>query len=221
MYPMKTIAYLNSDLLMAPTKIICVLRNYSEHARELNSPVPERVKFFLKPPSSLLPNRGTVIIPDSVSSLHHEVELAAIIGRRGRYIPVNEAKGHVMAYTIMLDMTARDLQGIAKKEGLPWTVSKGYDTFAPFGPRAYPSGEYDWHNRRIWLDVNGERRQEGNTGDMLFSVERIVSEVSEVMTLEPGDILLTGTPPGVGPVRSGDEITAGIDGMEPLTVTVE
>lgn len=216
-----TTKYLNSDLLMAPTKIVCVLRNYSEHARELNSPVPDKVKYFLKPPSSLLANGGTVIIPDSVGSLHHEVELAVLMGKRGRFIPVDEAKNHILAYTIILDMTARDLQGEVKKAGLPWTVAKGYDTFAPFGPRAYPSGEYDWHNRRIWLDVNGQRRQEGNTDEMLFSVERIISEVSEVMTLEPGDILLTGTPPGVGPVMSGDIITAGIDGMEILTVTVE
>ncbi|MDP6155155.1 MAG: fumarylacetoacetate hydrolase family protein [Candidatus Thermoplasmatota archaeon] len=216
-----TTKYLNSDLLMAPTKIVCVLRNYLEHAKELNSPVPEKVKFFLKPPSSLLANEGTVIIPDSVGSLHHEVELAVLIGKRGRFIPEDEVKDHVLAYTIMLDMTARDLQSNAKKAGLPWTEAKGYDTFAPFGPRAYPPGEFDWHDKRIWLDVNGERRQEGNTDEMLFSVERIISEVSEVMTIEPGDIFCTGTPPGVGAVRSGDKITAGIDGMEPLTVTVQ
>jgi len=216
-----TTKYLNSDLLMAPTKIICVLRNYFEHAKELGHSVPGNVKFFLKPPSSLLGNGGTVIIPDSVRSLHHEVELAVIIGKRGRFISEEAAGKHIMALTIVLDMTARDLQGRAKKAGLPWAVAKGYDTFAPFGPRAYPFEEYDWHNRRIWLDVNGERRQEGNTDDMIFSVERIISEVSEVMTLEPGDILLTGTPPGVGPVRSGDKITAGIDGMEPLSVDVK
>jgi 2-keto-4-pentenoate hydratase/2-oxohepta-3-ene-1,7-dioic acid hydratase in catechol pathway len=149
------------------------------------------------------------------------VELAVLIGKRGRFIPEDEVKDHVLAYTIMLDMTARDLQSNAKKAGLPWTEAKGYDTFAPFGPRAYPPGEFDWHDKRIWLDVNGERRQEGNTDEMLFSVERIISEVSEVMTIEPGDIFCTGTPPGVGAVRSGDKITAGIDGMEPLTVTVQ
>jgi len=211
---------MGTDYDLRPSKIVCLLRNYAEHARELDNPLPERPSFFLKPPSSLLENGREVIFPPGVKALHHEVELAVIIGSGGRYIIEDEALEHVKAFTIMLDMTARDLQDAAKKSGLPWSESKGFDTFAPVGPSALTPAEFDHHGRRIWLKVNGEVRQDGNTDGMLYPVERIISAVSGVMTLVEDDILMTGTPSGVGPVAPGDEIEAGIEGMEPLRCSI-
>ena len=217
---MVAVGFGDGEYVLEPSKMVCLLRNYAAHARELGHQVTGRPRFFLKPPSSLLPSGGTVKIPDGVAELHHEVELAVIIGGTVKNIAEYEAEGYVLAYTVMLDITARDVQRRAKEAGLPWSEAKGYDTFAPVGPRAYPAAEYDWRERDIWLNVNGDRRQAGNTRDMLFSVGRIISEISRVMTLEAGDIILTGTPEGVGPLEAGDEVSAGIEGMERLRVRV-
>jgi len=212
---------LNDDkYILRPSKIICLLRNYKAHAKELGHAAPERPRFFLKPPSSLLPNRGAVLIPEGVKNLHHEVELAVIVGREGRFIDEADAAEYIKAYTVMLDITARDIQAKAKSKGLPWTEAKGFDTFAPVGPRAYTADKYDWHDKRIWLSVNGEMRQDGNTNLMLFGVERIIHYISLVMSLKPGDIIMTGTPAGVGPLGDGDIVEAGIEGMEKLCVNV-
>ena len=210
----------DEDHVLRPSKIICLLRNYKAHARELGHAAPERPRFFLKPPSALLPNRGTVLIPKGVENLHHEVELAVIIAKHGRFIEMERAAEYIEAYTVMLDITARDVQAKAKSKGLPWTEAKGYDTFAPVGPRAYAADEYDWHDKRIWLSVNGEMRQDGSTALMLFGVERIIHDISLIMSLEPGDIIMTGTPAGVGPLEDGDRVEAGIEGMEDLGVKV-
>jgi 2-keto-4-pentenoate hydratase/2-oxohepta-3-ene-1,7-dioic acid hydratase in catechol pathway len=200
-------------MTISPSKIVCLLRNYTEHALELKNPVPTQPRFFLKPPSSLLPEGGTIIIPPTSKELHHEVELAVVIGRGGRSIPEVEAIDHVMGYLVMLDITARDIQDAAKSKGLPWAEAKGYDTFAPYLGTFVGKEGFDWRGKRIHLLVNGAVRQDGNTSDMVFSVERIVSAVSEVMTLEKGDLILTGTPSGVGPIADGDVISAGIEGI--------
>lgn len=203
-----------------PSKIICLLRSYAKHAKELGNEVPDRPRFFLKPPSSLLPNRGKVIIPVGSGEVHHEVELAVIMGRNGKDIPVQDVPSHVLGYTVMLDITARDLQSEAKSKGLPWAEAKGFDTFAPVGPEIVPADRYDWRGRSIWLEVNGERRQDSNTDLLLWPVESIVSGLSSVMTLEKGDIIMTGTPSGVGPLHTGDSVRAGIEGIQPLEVEV-
>lgn len=203
-----------------PTKIICLLRSYAAHARELENEVPDCPTFFLKPPSSLLPNGGTVIIPDGSKEVHHEVELAIFIGRDGKDIPKEEAVSHILGYSVMLDITARDVQNEAKSKGLPWTRAKGYDTFAPVGPIIVPPGEFEWHDRSIWLEVNGDRRQDSNTGLLLWPVERIISDLSRIMTLMEGDIIMTGTPAGVGPLKEGDTVRAGVDGLGELEVNV-
>jgi len=208
------------EYVVRPSKIICLLRNYKAHARELGNTAPERPRFFLKSPSSLIPNRGTILIPEGVKNIHHEVELAVIVGRKGRFIDEADAGEYIEAYTVMLDITARDIQAKAKSKGLPWTEAKGFDTFAPVGPRAYPADIYDWHDKRIWLSVNGDIRQDGNTNLMLFGVERIIHAISLVMSLEPGDIIMTGTPAGVGPLENGDRVEAGIEGMEKLCANV-
>ncbi|MGA1821005.1 MAG: fumarylacetoacetate hydrolase family protein [Thermoplasmatota archaeon] len=201
------------DYSLSPSKIVCLLRNYAEHAREMADEVPIKPSFFLKPPSSLVGENGEIVIPECVEDLHHEVELAVIIGRKGRNIPKDDAMEHVKGFALMLDITARDIQSEAKKKGLPWTEAKGYDTFSPIGPTALPREDFDYRNKRIWLSVNGDMRQDGNTDQMVFTPEHLISAISSVMTLEEDDIIMTGTPAGVGPLEDGDVVEAGIEGL--------
>lgn len=143
----------------------------------------------------------------------HEVELAVIIGKKAKRVPAEKAMDYVMGYTIMLDITARDLQAEARRKGLPWTISKGFDTFAPVGPRVVDKRELKVEDLEIGLKVNGELRQLGRTSGMVFKVPELIEYISSVMTLEPGgDIIATGTPAGVGPLRHGDHIEAWIEG---------
>jgi 2-keto-4-pentenoate hydratase/2-oxohepta-3-ene-1,7-dioic acid hydratase in catechol pathway len=209
------------ELVIEPTKIVCLLRNYAEHAKELKNTVPTQPRFFLKPPSSLLPEGGTILIPPTSNEVHHEVELALVIGKEGRAIPLEKAMDHVLGYLVMLDITARDIQDAAKAKGLPWAEAKGYDTFAPYCRSFVRREDHDWRGKRIFLSINGEIKQDGNTSDMIFPVDRIVSAVSEVMTLERHDLILTGTPAGVGPMRKGDTLRAGIEGIGEGTFHVD
>eukprot|EP01106_Pelomyxa_sp_JSP_P000493 TRINITY_DN1071_c0_g2_i3.p1 TRINITY_DN1071_c0_g2~~TRINITY_DN1071_c0_g2_i3.p1 ORF type:complete len:230 (+),score=59.21 TRINITY_DN1071_c0_g2_i3:8-697(+) len=205
---------------LRPSKIICLLRSYAAHAKELGNAVPGRPMFFLKPPSAMVGGGGGIVVPPAVRDVHHEVELSFVVARRGKNIPESEALSYVKWWLVMLDMTARDVQDAAKAKGLPWAEAKGYDTFAPVGTTALPASTWDYHNKRIWLKVNDVMKQNSNTGLMLFSIERIIAELSRVMTLEEGDIVMTGTPDGVGPVRPGDVITAGIEGIGEVTAPV-
>lgn len=209
-----------SSLCLSPSKIICLIRSFAAHAEEMGSEPSERPLFFLKPPSSLIGSGSKIIVPKEVSQLHHEVELAIIIGKRGKDIAQEDAMEHIGYYLPVLDLTARDIQSEAKIRGLPWSAAKGFDTFAPVGPVAYPARGMDYRGRRIWLKVNGETRQDSTTDLLLFSIERIISDISKVMTLEEGDIIMTGTPAGVGPIEPGDIVTAGIEGMEPMEFRV-
>ncbi|ASJ09805.1 acylpyruvase [Thermococcus sp. P6] len=201
---------------LRPGKIICLGRNYAEHAKELGHEIPEEPVIFLKPPSSLIgPNRA-IILPRKSKEIHHEVELAVIIGKRGKNISRAKAMEHVLGYTILMDITARDLQWEAKKKGLPWTVAKGFDTFAPVGPRIVDRRELDVNDLEIGLKVNGEIRQLSRTSRMIFKIPEILEYVSGIMTLEKGDIIATGTPAGVGPLRHGDKVEAWIEGIGTL-----
>ncbi len=206
---------------LKPSKIICLGKNYAKHAKEMNSEVPKEPLIFLKPPSSLIGPNETIILPKKSKMVHHEVELAVIIGKRGKSIPRQEAMDHVLGYTILLDITARDLQEEAKKKGLPWSVSKGFDTFAPVGPRIVPNEDINLHNLEIGLKVNDEIRQKSNTSFMLFKIPEIIEYISSIMTLEEGDIIATGTPEGVGEIRDGDEIEAWIEGIGVLRERVK
>lgn len=206
---------------LRPTKIICLGRNYTKHAKEMKSEVPEEPIIFLKPPSSLIGPGEKIILPKRSREVHHEVELAVIISHRGKGISREDAMDYVLGYTIFLDITARDLQNIARKKGLPWTLCKGFDTFAPVGPRIVPADELDPHNLEIGLKVNGEIRQESRTSEMIFKIPQIIEHISSVMTLEPGDIIATGTPEGVGKIEHGDVIDAWIEGIGELRVYVE
>ncbi|NJF25756.1 fumarylacetoacetate hydrolase family protein [Thermococcus sp. Bubb.Bath] len=198
---------------LRPSKIVALAKNYAEHAKEMESDIPEKPIFFLKPPSALIGPGEPIILPRMSKRVDHEVELAVIIGERAKRVPAEKAMDYVMGYTIMLDITARDLQAEARKKGLPWTISKGFDTFAPVGPRIVDRRELKIDDLEIGLKVNGELRQLGRTSGMVFKVPELIEYISSVMTLEPGDIIATGTPAGVGPLRHGDHIEAWIEGI--------
>jgi len=205
---------------VTPTKILCIGRNYAAHAREMGAPAPAEPMVFLKPPSALVYTGGTVVLPRQSSDVHHELELVAVIGAGGKDIPEEQALAHVAGYALGLDLTARDLQAAAKAAGAPWTVAKGFDTFAPLGPVAPAGAVGDPQALEISLTINGELRQYGRTADMLFPVDRLVAYLSTVFTLEEGDLVYTGTPEGVGPVRAGDVLEATGTRLLPLTVGV-
>jgi 2-keto-4-pentenoate hydratase/2-oxohepta-3-ene-1,7-dioic acid hydratase in catechol pathway len=201
---------------VAPTKIVCVGRNYRAHASELGNEVPPEPLLFFKPPSSLLDPDGVIELPPaSISTrVEHEAELAVVIGRRTRRATATEAAAAVFGLTAAGDITARDLQ---KKDG-QWTRAKGMDTFCPVGPvvvAGLAPGALGVRCR-----VNGALRQDGSTRDMVFSVPELVAYASQVMTLEPGDLLLTGTPSGVGPLAAGDALVIEIDGIGALAARV-
>jgi acylpyruvate hydrolase len=193
------------------TKIVAIGRNYPLHAKELGNAVPSKPFWFLKPPSSFLQNGGTIVIPEGLTEIHHEVELGIVIGQGGKNISVSNALEHVSGYCLALDMTARIWQDEAKKKGLPWTAAKGFDTSLPLGDFVPKERVQDPANLTLWLKVNDVMKQHSSTRDMLFPVPALVSEVSKIHSLAPGDLILTGTPAGVGPVRAGDAITAGIE----------
>jgi 2-keto-4-pentenoate hydratase/2-oxohepta-3-ene-1,7-dioic acid hydratase in catechol pathway len=193
-----------------PSKIICIGRNYVAHAEEHQADVPEVPLLFLKPPSSVLANGETILLPPQSQQVEHEGELAVVIGKRGRWLDPESAKDYILGYTVANDVTARDLQ---RRDG-QWTRGKGFDTFCPFGP--WIETEFDPADAVITCTVNGELRQMGSTRDMVFPVRQLVAYVSSVMTLEPGDLLLTGTPAGVGKLGDGDEVVVSIEGLGEL-----
>ncbi len=203
-----------------PTKIVCLGRNYAAHAKEMKSEIPTKPVIFLKPPSALIGPNEFIILPKESKNVHHEVELAVLISKKAKNVKIEDAMNYVLGYTILLDITARDLQDEAKRKGLPWTVSKGYDTFAPIGPKIVARGEIDPNNLDIGLKVNGEIRQKGNTSQMIFKIPEIISYISSIMTLEQGDIIATGTPSGVERIESSDEIEAWIEGIGVLRESV-
>jgi len=199
--------------LKSASKVVCVGRNYADHIKELNSARPKQPFFFLKPPSSiLLKGDGPVIRPRGVD-LHYEVELALIIGKRVKDLEESDEKGAfdaIESYALSIDMTARNSQNEAKKKGLPWSIAKGFDTFLPISDVIPKSDIPDPHKVDLHLTVNNEHRQADSTELFLFQIPRLISDISKVMTLEKGDIILTGTPKGVGPVVPGDVMRAGI-----------
>lgn len=190
----------------APTKIVCVGRNYAAHARELGHDVPERPLLFLKPPSTLIGSGAAIELPADSARVEHEAEIGVVIGSRARDIPAEEAMDVVAGYVAVNDVTARDLQ----KLDVQFTRAKGYDTFCPVGVMA-PAA--DWRTLEVIARVNGEVRQHGHAGDMIFGIPDLISYISRIMTLEPGDIIATGTPEGVGPLVPGDIVEIEIPGV--------
>jgi 2-keto-4-pentenoate hydratase/2-oxohepta-3-ene-1,7-dioic acid hydratase in catechol pathway len=190
-----------------PEKIICVGRNYADHAREHDAEVPEVPLLFLKPPSAVIGPDQPIILPPQSNRVEHEAELAVVISRQGRWISTQEAMDYVFGYTIANDVTARDLQW---RDG-QWTRGKGFDTFCPLGP--WIETEFDAADALITCHVNGEMRQMASTRDMVFSIQKLIAFASSVMTLQPGDILMTGTPAGVGQLNHGDVVEISIEGI--------
>jgi 2-keto-4-pentenoate hydratase/2-oxohepta-3-ene-1,7-dioic acid hydratase in catechol pathway len=203
-----------------PGKVLCIGKNYAAHAIEMGGTGTDEPVAFLKPSTALVADGGEVVIPRQSADVHHEVELVAVIGEGGKDIAEADALGHVAAYAVGLDMTARDLQSEAKKGGKPCSVAKGFDTFAPLGALVAASEVPDPQAVEIALAIDGEVRQKGSTGLMIFSVARVVAFLSSVFTLEPGDLIYTGTPEGVGPVHAGETLVATATGLPTLTVTV-
>ena len=205
--------YENRQIELRPTKIIGIAQNYRAHAEEMGASVSEAPRIFLKPPSSLIGHNDVVILPKGSARVDYEVELAVIMKDRCRRVLAEEAEIHILGYTVIVDITARDMQAEAKKSGLPWTMAKGFDTFAPVGPELIPARDIDVSSLDLWLKVNGEYKQRSNTQRMIFAVAELIAFISTIMTLEPMDVIATGTPEGVGPMRDGDHIEAGIEGI--------
>jgi len=194
-----------------PSKIICVGRNYAEHAKEHGAEIPKMPLIFMKPPSAIIPPGETILLPPQSQQVEHEAELVAIIGKRGRNITAEEARNYILGYTIGNDVTARDLQ----KSDDQWTRAKGFDTFCPFGP--WIDTDFDPSDALITCKVSGQPRQMASTRDMVFNVNTLVAFISSVMTLEPGDLIFTGTPAGVGPLAPGDVVEVEIEGLGKLS----
>lgn len=201
--------------------LFCIGRNYAEHAKELNNPIPDRPVVFTKPLTTLLPDGGTVLLPAVTDDVHHEIELVVAIGTGGKDIPVDSALNHVAGYAIGLDMTARDIQTTLKTKSHPWELAKGLDTFAPLGNFVPAASIPDPSNLRLELKVNGQVRQSGTTADMLNSIPSLIHFLSTYFTLHPGDLIFTGTPEGVSAVKDGDVLHATLEqGRSTLTVVV-
>ena len=194
---------------MRPGKIVCVGRNYAAHARELGNEVPERPLLFLKPPSAVIASGEAIVLPAASQRVEHEAEIGVVVGKRLRHANEAEARASIQGVTCANDVTARDLQ---QSDG-QWTRAKGFDTFCPVGPRVVPLAGRDFDELEIIARVTGTVRQHGRARDMVFKPGALLAYISAVMTLEPGDLVLTGTPDGVGPLVSGDTVEIEIPGV--------
>lgn len=201
-------------------KIVCLARNYAEHARELGNETPTAPVLFMKPASSVIADGAATVIPPYSQECHYEVELAVLIGSQARAVTVDRALEHVAGYGVAIDMTLRDVQNQLKTKGLPWEIAKGYDTACPLSDFVSADTVTDPHALKLTLAVNGELRQNGCTSDMINRIPQIIVHVSAIFTLEPGDVILTGTPAGVGQVQAGDVMTAEISAVGQLTIPV-
>jgi 2-keto-4-pentenoate hydratase/2-oxohepta-3-ene-1,7-dioic acid hydratase in catechol pathway len=213
----RAVEFRESDLAapVEPYKILCVGRNYAAHAKELGNEVPAEPLLFLKPKTAILGHGGVIELPPESSRVEHEAELGVVIGKTARRVSRERALDHVFGYTCVCDVTARDLQ---KKDG-QWSRAKGFDGFCPVGP--WIETELDPRALRVRCLVNGVVKQDGSTSQMVFDVAALIEYASRAMTLEPGDLLVTGTPEGVGLISSGDTLTVDIERIGALTVHVK
>lgn len=189
-----------------PQRIFCIGKNYDEHVKELGGSVPEEPVVFMKPVCNIVAPGETLAMPRHGSLLHHEVEVVLLIGMEGQDVSESDALSHIAGITLGLDLTLRDVQGRLKKSGLPWELSKAFEQSAPLGYfKPYDPHSIDLENLPFTCSVNGDLRQQGNTRDMLFSVKNLIHRLSCWWILRPGDIIYTGTPSGVGPLKAGDQ----------------
>jgi len=196
--------------LTRPSKVVCVGRNYAAHAKELGNALPERPLIFLKPPSAVIGDGDTIILPPDSKQVEHEAEIGIVIGLRLHRGDEAAARKAIAGVTGVNDVTARDLQ----KSDVQFTRAKGFDTFCPIGPRVLPVGaDFDYRTLEVRCRVNGQERQHGRATDMAFNIPMVVAYISRIMTLEPGDVIATGTPEGVGPLTAGDVVEVEVSGV--------
>jgi fumarylpyruvate hydrolase len=199
----------------------CVGRNYGAHAREMGSdPNREPPFFFTKPADAVVPASGAVPYPPATQDLHHEVELVVALGAGGTDIEPGQALALVWGYGVGLDLTRRDLQAIAKDAGRPWDMAKGFDASAPCSPLVPAATLGHPHDARIWLEVNGALRQEGNLNEMIWPIADVISHLSRLVALAPGDLIYTGTPAGVAALKPGDRVRGGVDGVATFELSI-
>ena len=216
-----SVAVVGSASRFPVRRIFCVGRNYPEHAREMGaSDLRAPPFFFTKPADAVIASGGAVPFPSRTTKLHHEIELVVALGSGGRDIRVEAAQGPVYGYAVGVDLTRRDVQVAMKEQGKPWDTAKGFDHSAPIAPIVPAAGKAHPARGRIWLEVNGEARQNGDIADMIWSVSEIIAELSTWFELAAGDLIFTGTPAGVGPLQPGDRVRGGVDGIGELAFTM-
>ena len=216
-----TVPVRGSDALFPIHRIYCVGRNYAAHAREMGyDPDREPPFFFQKNPDTIVPDGGNFPYPDKSEDVHFEMELVIALSKGGKDIAESDAMGCVYGYALGLDMTRRDLQGVAKKAGRPWEVGKAFENSAPCGEIVPADQVSGLENARIWLDVNGETRQDGNINQLIWNIRETISYLSGLFTLAPGDLIYSGTPAGVGAIVKGDVMKGSVEGIGSLTINV-
>lgn len=216
-----TVAIAGGETRFPVRRIFCVGRNYAAHAREMGKdPDREAPFFFMKPADTVVDNGEAIAYPPQTRDFQYEIELVAAIGRPGFNIPADEALNHVYGYAVGIDLTRRDLQMAARDAGRPWDWGKGFDRSAPCAPIQPIALTGHPNSGRIWLSVNGAIKQDADLTELIWSVPEIISTISRSMALQPGDLIFTGTPAGVGAVLPGDRILGGIDGIGEITVSI-
>jgi len=201
-------------------KIVCLGRNYVDHIHELGNEIPTSPVLFIKPATSIIHSGERIVIPPISSDCHHEIELAVLIGKQGSKVGEEQAMELVAGYGVAIDLTLRDVQARQKEKGLPWEIAKAFDTACPLSDFVPAAQVGDPHDVQLTLTVNGEVRQDASSALMMRRIPQIISEISQLFTLLPGDILLTGTPAGVSALHSGDVVRASISRVGELEVTV-
>ena len=219
--PVTTLAIAGADTAFPVARVYCVGRNYAEHSIEMgHDPDREPPFFFMKPADAVVPP-GRLPFPTGTGELHHEIELVVALGEGGRDIPAERALDYVFGYAVGLDMTRRDLQAAAKKAGRPWDMAKGFDQSAPTGSIRTVEDIGHPTEGAVWLRINGEPRQEGDLEQQIWTVPETIGYLSTLVTLRPGDLIMTGTPKGVGRVEPGDHLEGHIDGVGDLSVSYD
>ena len=218
--PQPSLPVAGTDQRFPVGRIYCVGRNYADHAREMgHDPDREPPFFFMKPANSIVQSGATIAYPVGTKDVHHEIEMVVAIGKGGKDIPVERALDHVWGYGVGLDMTRRDIQGEAKKMGRPWEMGKAFDESAPCSPLKPASAIGHPAEGAIWVKVNGQVKQQGDLAQQIWNVQEQIAYLSNLVTLQPGDLIYTGTPAGVGPVKAGDKLEGHVDGVGDLTIT--
>jgi fumarylpyruvate hydrolase len=218
--PVPSLPVEGTDARFPVGRIYCVGRNYADHAREMgHDPDREPPFFFMKAPNSIVPTGSTIDYPVGTKDVHHEIEMVVAIGKGGRDIPVEKALEHVFGYGVGLDMTRRDVQGEAKKMGRPWEMGKSFDNSAPVTGLKPAAKVGHPAKGRIWLEVNGQVKQDGDLAMQIWSVPEQINYLSGLITLQPGDLIFSGTPAGVGPIQRGDRLEGHVEGVGDLVVT--